>query len=245
MHWNARDYIYSKKSLLASARRRHQNLLPAFLIVSIFKLVNFIVYLASVDFWCCTEFYLSLAQLHPHIIIKGVSIREVNWPDFKSNVVFEIFTHPRLRCPVYVVQRSVLFPGIVFKEPSSWSKADIPPLRSASVLSLRPYRDLNGGITLSSLVTTPNMMGTGHWDIISDGTSWKDWASQQFLYELPCRIISHMRKNKACLVGRVDWVCSKALQLCLYSYLPWLVIKIGFFASCMKNRECIHALPAW
>ena len=99
----------------------------------------------------------------------------------------------------------------------------------------------DGGITSPSLVNSPNtMMCIGGLVFITICTSWGDNSSSD-----PGRNFSHLRKDKACLVGWDAWVCSKALHCSLLSCPSWPVIKIDLFSSCMRNSECFHALPAW
>ena len=106
-------------------------------------------------------------------------------------------------------------------------------LMQASMLSLRPCKKMNGGITSSLLVTTSNTMWTEYLVFIDIGSSYGERANgcSMILPEifLICEKLKHIHLEA--------WVCWLVLQ-CSFSSCPsWFVIKIGSLSTCMKNAK--------
>ena len=110
---NSTDKIYLKKSLLASSLAFRW--LQAFLMVSLFKLVNAVIILAFSSSWVLHSFVCLLLNCTPYIIFKGIAIWRVRWLD----VVEENFAQSRLGSPACVAWCRVLLPNRVFQLPDS------------------------------------------------------------------------------------------------------------------------------
>ena len=107
-----------------------------------------------------------------------------------------------------------------------------------SLLILRPYGNIKGGIMSPSPVTPPNtMMWTGCLVFINIGINL--WAQR---WPTVVLWFHHLILAEIFLI-RVFWiwvdalVSSKTLQYSLSFYPSWLVIKIGPISSCMKRTS--------
>ena len=132
-------------------------------------------------------------------IIKGDCNQGVRLPDVKDDVVTEIFFHPTLGSPAHVVGCRVLLLDI-----GSFISHPLNPgqhyLHQALYVDLHVESEAmweDGGITSPSLVNSPNtMMCIGGLVFITICTSCGVNSSSD-----PGRNFSHLRKDKACLVG--------------------------------------------
>ena len=83
------------------------------------------------------------------MIIQGIAISRVRRTDFRGNVITNIFRQPTLGSPTNVAWRRVLLPDIGSSSHHLDSEQHYLSRHSIeiSMLSLRPYWKMNGGIT--------------------------------------------------------------------------------------------------
>ena len=88
--------------------KRLQSVQQLFPTVSLFKLLNAVVFIFGV-----AQIFLGLSHnCTPRLIIKMITIWRVRRPDVRGDVVAEIFLQPRLGSPACVLRRRVLLPDV-------------------------------------------------------------------------------------------------------------------------------------
>ena len=65
--------------------------------------------LSQLYLWCCTEFFCSLA---PHIIIEGIAMSKVKWPDVWGDMVAEIIHQQTIDSIASVACYRILLPDV-------------------------------------------------------------------------------------------------------------------------------------
>ena len=148
--------VYFFKEVFARLYSLHQYVSCMYMCIYVYLLCDYTTFDAA---W---SFVDGLLICTSHIIIKGITIWGVRWPDITSDVVTEIFIQPTLGPPACVEWCKVLLQ--VIQQPPSWSRVALLPSNTWYRPPCWAWSNVRRWMEAESpsLVTTPHtMMWTG------------------------------------------------------------------------------------